>query len=294
MTPPPPPGVLYLVATPIGNLEDLTYRAARVLREVDLIACEDTRHSRILLDHYGIRRPTLSYYRENEAARSAEILRRLRGGENVALVSDAGTPLLSDPGARLVAEAVAAGLRVVPLPGPSAALAALTASGILDASGRGGEPVLLLGFFPQRAGLRRRQIQAWAAWPGVLVAFEAPHRLLATLADLAEALGPARRLVLARELTKLHEEFLRGTATELLAVLRERAARSPAAQHDPGGAGLRGEFTLVVAPPPAPAELPHALPPPALSRAELKRRAREAGLDRSELYRRLQQGKIKH
>ncbi|HVA62126.1 MAG TPA: 16S rRNA (cytidine(1402)-2'-O)-methyltransferase [Terriglobales bacterium] len=271
------PGVLYIVATPIGNLEDLTHRAARVLGEVELIACEDTRHSRKLLDHYGIHRPLVSYYRENEATRGEELLRRLQAGDNVALVSDAGTPLLSDPGARLVARAVAAGIRVVPLPGASAPLAALMACGIW---GEAGEPVAFLGFPPARAGARRTWLAPWRSWPGALVLFESPHRLPASLAALEEVLGPERPLVVARELTKLHEEFQRGTVASLAVLFQDRAQASP----------LRGECTMVVGPAPASAPpLAPAPPPPEMTRAQLKQWARAQGWSRSEAYRRLQQ-----
>ena len=268
MTPGVSPGTLYVVATPIGNLEDITYRAVRVLAEVDCIACEDTRHSRKLLEHYDIRRPTVSYYRENEAARGAELVARLQAGESIALITDAGTPMLSDPGQRLVERALAAGIRVVPLPGPSAALAGLMASGM-------GEPVAIAGFLPPRSGERRRRLEQLAPWPGALVLFESPHRLAASLADIEEILGGARPLHLARELTKVHEEILHGTVADLRARL---AGREP-----------RGEFTLVLGPAPAAAPASSRPAPVAASRAELKRLARESGLSRSELYRRLQQ-----
>jgi 16S rRNA (cytidine1402-2'-O)-methyltransferase len=265
------PGTLYLVASPIGNLEDLTRRAERVLREVALIACEDTRHSRTLLQHYGIERPTVSYHRLNEASRLASLLARLHAGDDVALLSDAGAPVLSDPGARLVAAAAAAGVPVVPLPGPSAALTALMGAGVE-------EPAALLGFVPARAGERRRWLQAWAAWPGSLVVFEAPHRLEAALADLEEVCGPSRPLVVARELTKQHEEFLRGTVA---------SARAHFAAHPP-----RGEFTLVLGPASAPAPAPADDAPPAeLTRAQLKQWARARGLSRSEAYRRWQRAR---
>ncbi|MGH9417537.1 MAG: 16S rRNA (cytidine(1402)-2'-O)-methyltransferase [Terriglobales bacterium] len=238
-------GTLYLVATPIGNLGDLTHRAVEVLKQADVIACEDTRHSRTLLDHYGILRPAqgaapklVSYYRQNEAARTQELLARLRAGEAVALLSDAGTPLVADPGARLVEAAVAAGIAVVPVPGPSAALAALTASGLWGP----GEAAALLGFPPHRAGERRRWLERWQAWPALLVLFESPHRIEATVADLETVFGPARALALARELTKLHEEFIRGTVAEV----RTRLAQQPP----------RGEYTLVIAAPPPPPRPP--------------------------------------
>ncbi|HXF81159.1 MAG TPA: 16S rRNA (cytidine(1402)-2'-O)-methyltransferase [bacterium] len=218
-------GTLYLVATPIGNLEDLTFRARRILAEVDLIACEDTRRTRRLLDHYGIATPTLSFHEHNEASRGAALLARLRRGERIALVSDAGTPLLSDPGFTLVREAIAGGIPVVPIPGPSAALAALIASGLPT------DRFLFLGFLPRRAGERRRALAAVAGLPFTLVLFEAPHRVAALLEDIRETLGD-RRIALGRELTKTFEEIVRGRPDELLAHLRA---------HPP-----RGEFTLVV------------------------------------------------
>ncbi|MGH9475615.1 MAG: 16S rRNA (cytidine(1402)-2'-O)-methyltransferase [Terriglobales bacterium] len=263
-------GTLYVVATPIGNLEDITQRALRVLGEVDVIACEDTRHSSKLLGHYGIAKPLVSYYREKEAGRAAALLERLQAGENIALISDAGAPLLSDPGARLVAQAAAAGVRVVPVPGPSAPIAALMAAGAA-----GETPVVLAGFLPARAGERRRRLQELGAWRGSVVMFEAPHRLLAALADMEELWSGARPLVAARELTKLHEEFVRGTVA---------SARQHFAEHPP-----RGEFTLVAGAPVSAEPSASAAPPPC-DRAALKRWARAQGLSRSEAYRRLQSG----
>ncbi|MGH9488661.1 MAG: 16S rRNA (cytidine(1402)-2'-O)-methyltransferase [Terriglobales bacterium] len=265
-------GILYVVATPIGNLEDLTLRALRILREVDVIACEDTRHSGKLLVHYGIERPTLSYYRQHEAERTALLLRRLEAGENVALITDAGTPLVSDPGARLVRGAAAAGVRVIPVPGPSAPLTALMVAGLAAAEE---EAVALLGFLPARSGARRRKLEQVCDWPGALIMLEAPHRLTAALADMDEIWGPQRALVVARELTKLHEELLRGTVA---------SARAHFAAHAP-----RGEFTLIAG---APASGVNSaiVPPPRLSRAALKAYARQQGLSRSEAWRRLQAG----
>jgi len=265
-------GTLYVVATPIGNLEDLTHRALRVLGEADLIACEDTRHSRILLAHYGIQRPLLSYHRHNEAARGAQILERLAAGQNVALISDAGAPLLADPGARLVREALDAGLPVIPVPGASAAITALMASATEP-------PVLLLGFLPARASERRRALQDWAPLPASLLLYEAPHRLLAALADMAELLGRERPLVVARELTKRFEQVLRGTVA---------SAQAHFQAHPP-----KGEFTLILGPgpmSPVPAE-----PAGPMTRDELKAWARAQGLSRSQAYRRWQQlqGRIK-
>ena len=219
-------GVLYLVATPIGNLEDITYRAARILAEADLIACEDTRQTRKLLDHLGIHRPTISYHEHNEAERALELVRRIEDGEHVALVSDAGAPLISDPGFRLVREALDHGIPVVPIPGPSALLTALAASG-LETDG-----FCFLGFLPPKGARRREAIERIQGTGSTVVLYEAPHRVLATLADLAEALGD-RPVVAAREMTKLHEEFLRGTAASIRADLAGRPA-------------VKGEFTLVI------------------------------------------------
>ncbi|MDQ7843632.1 MAG: 16S rRNA (cytidine(1402)-2'-O)-methyltransferase [Armatimonadota bacterium] len=219
-------GTLYLVATPIGNLEDLTFRARRVLAEVDLIACEDTRRTRRLLTHYGITTPTVSFHEHNEEARSAELVRRLRRGEHVALVSDAGTPALSDPGYRLIRAAASAGLTIVPVPGASAVLAALTVSALPT------DRFTFLGFLPRRSGERRRALAAVRTLPWTLVLYEAPHRLTAALEDIALVLGN-RRVALARELTKKFEEVFRGTVAEALDHLRA---------HPP-----QGEFTIVVA-----------------------------------------------
>ena len=219
------PGTLYLVATPIGNLEDLTYRARRILAEVDLIACEDTRHTRHMLTHYGITTPTVSFHEHNEAARTSELLQRLQRGEDVALVSDAGTPAVSDPGYPLVREAAAAGISVVSVPGPSAVMAALTVSGLPP------DRFIFLGFLPRRSGERRRALEAAAALPWTLVFFEAPHRITAVLEDIEAVLGD-RRVALARELTKKFEEVFRGTVADALGHLRAHAPR--------------GEFTIVV------------------------------------------------
>jgi len=222
-------GILYLVSTPIGNLEDITFRAVRVLREADLIACEDTRQTRKLLDHYGISKPTVSYHEHNEAARAAELTSKLQAGSTVALVSDAGTPLISDPGYRLVQSAIAAGVSVVPIPGPSAALSALAASGLPTDSFR------FCGFLPPRQTQRRKMLEDLRAEGCTLMFYEAPHRVLETLADIAAVLGE-RTVVVARELTKLHEEFLRGTAESIRQIL---AARS----------SVKGEITVVIGKP---------------------------------------------
>jgi len=224
---------VYVVATPIGNLEDLSPRAVRVLREVAVIACEDTRHTAILCRHFGIETPRVSLHAHNEARRVPELLARLERGESLALVSDAGTPLVSDPGERLVRAALEAGFAVVPVPGASAVLAALVASGFAP------RPFAFAGFLPRRGAERARELEALARFPGALVLFEAPNRAAATLADLRAALGP-RRVALARELTKRHETVLRGVLGEL--ELHE----------------LRGELAIVVEGPPPGAGEPEA------------------------------------
>lgn len=219
-------GRLYVVATPIGNLEDITYRAVRVLGEADLIACEDTRQTRKLLDHYGIRKPTISYHEHNETGRSAELAGRLCAGETIALVSDAGVPLISDPGYRLVRAALESGIPVEPVPGASAVLAALSASGLpTDAFHFG-------GFLPPKAGQRARVLKSLADETATLVFYEAPHRILEALETIEQTLG-SRPVVVARELTKLHEEFVRGAASEVRA---ELAARDV----------VKGEITLLI------------------------------------------------
>lgn len=212
-----PPGTLYVVATPIGNLEDITLRALRVLREVELIAAEDTRRTRKLLTHFEIKTPCLSYYRENEARRAEELLRQLTEGRSVALVSDAGTPGIADPGARLVNRAREAGVAVVPLPGASALAA------FLSIAGQTGASHLFLGFLPGRAGERRKLLQSLAAEIHPLIFYESPHRLLKSLADALAVLGD-RRVVMARELTKIHEEVLTGSLAATLAELQQRRA----------------------------------------------------------------------
>jgi 16S rRNA (cytidine1402-2'-O)-methyltransferase len=222
-------GTLFLVATPIGNLEDITFRAVRTLKEVDLIACEDTRHTRRLLDHYGVDKPTISYHEHNERERVESLIHRLEEGMNIAVVSDAGTPLISDPGYRLVSAAADAGIRIVPVPGPSAILAALTASGLPTDS------FFFGGFVSQKQGARRKMLESLATLDCTLVFYEAPHRILETLQDIAEIYGD-REIVLTRELTKLHEEFLRGTALALFRNLQERES-------------VKGEITLIIGKP---------------------------------------------
>ena len=219
-------GVIYLVATPIGNLEDITLRALRTLREVDLVACEDTRRTGRLLRHFEIDKPLLGYRDHNEAARAAELIRRAQGGESIAVVCDAGTPGISDPGFRVARTAVEAGVRVAPIPGASAALAALTASGLPTDRFR------FEGFLPPRKAKRRAALEALRAETATVVLYEAPHRIVDALRDVAAVLG-ARTLVLARELTKLHEEYLRGTAEELAAECAGRPA-------------VKGEIVLLI------------------------------------------------
>jgi 16S rRNA (cytidine1402-2'-O)-methyltransferase len=201
-------GTLYIVATPIGNLEDITLRALRVLKEVDLIACEDTRHTRKLLAHYQISKPAISYHEHNERQRAAELVRKLEAGKNIALVSDAGTPLISDPGFRIVRGAIERGIRVVPIPGPAALIAALSASG-LPAS-----EFTFAGFLPPKRTARKARLRELASIESTLVFYEAPHRIRETVRDLRDVLGD-RRCVVARELTKLHEEFIRGRLSEV-------------------------------------------------------------------------------
>jgi 16S rRNA (cytidine1402-2'-O)-methyltransferase len=219
-------GILYIVATPIGNLEDITYRALRVLREVDLIACEDTRHTRRLLDYYGVDKPAISYHEHNEITRSEEFISRLREGQSIALVSDAGTPLISDPGYRVVAKAAEAGISVVPVPGPSAIIAALAASGLPT------DRFYFGGFLPAKASQRRKALLAIAGLDCTVAFYEAPHRILEAMEDIEAAL-PGRQVVVARELTKMHEEFLRGSVVQVLAALRERQA-------------VKGEITVLI------------------------------------------------
>ena len=218
---------LYLVSTPIGHLGDLTHRAADVLGRVDVIYAEDTRRTRVLLRHYEVPTRCVSYREHNEAARAAEARKWWAEGKSIALVADAGTPLVSDPGLRLVRAAIDAGARVVPVPGPSAVLAALVASGLEP------EPFTYLGFLPRAGAARAERLASLRSLPHSAVFFESPQRLARTLADLVEALGGARRVVVARELTKLHEEFFRGTLAEAAAYY--------------GGRSVRGEVVVCLA-----------------------------------------------
>src|SRR5258708_6268703 len=216
--PPLMPGTLCLVATPIGNLEDITLRALRTLKECDVVAAEDTRRTGQLLKHFGIARPMVSYFQFNEARRSEEILERLKRGEKVALVTDAGSPGISDPGERVVRAARAAGLRVEAVPGPCALVAALTASGLNT------DEFHFIGFLPHKSGQRRRQLEGLKGFAGTLVLYESPYRIEKLLGELVEVF-PEREVVLARELTKKLEEFLRGTPGRLLELAKQRAVK---------------------------------------------------------------------
>ncbi len=277
-------GTLYLVGTPIGNLEDITLRALRTLKEVDLIACEDTRHTMKLLDHYGIEKPTVSYHEHNELTRAAELVIHLERGDNIAMVSDAGMPGVSDPGYRLVALALRHHIRVVPIPGASAFLSALVASGLPTDSFHFG------GFLPAKEGARRTALEMIRPSPRTQIFYEAPHRVVDTLRDIVAVLGPERHIVIAREVTKLHEEFLRGRADSVLAQLDERG-------------DIRGEITLLI----GKAEDNAAVPPSTRNiakrirelmaagqldeKAALKQAAREFGLSKSATYREFQRDK---
>ena len=279
---------LYLVGTPIGNLEDITLRALRVLKEVDVIACEDTRQTQKLLNHYAIATRTTSYHEHNEITKSAELVKEMQEGANVALVTDAGMPGISDPGYRLISLAIRHRVPVVPIPGASAFLAALVASGLPTDSFR------FSGFLPAKRGERRAALEAVRSSPRTQLFYEAPHRIVETLTDVVEVLGEARHVVIAREVTKLHEEFLRGRAGEVLENLKAREA-------------VKGEITLLI----GKAEEGEAsvakgtLARPSVrqrveqimaedkvdEKAALKKVAKERGVSKSEAYRELQRSK---
>jgi len=271
-------GTLFLVATPIGNLEDITHRAVRLLGEVDLIACEDTRHTKKLLSHYGISTKTISYHEHNERERAAELIEQLRSGLNIALVTDAGMPSISDPGFRLTRAAIENDLLVVPVPGANALTTALVASGLPT------DDFFFGGFLPSRSGARRARLAELRSLAATLIFYEGPHRIAATLKDAFEILGE-REAVVARELTKLHEELARGRLSEL-------ATRFA----DPENA--RGEIVLIIdrtliagraqTGESSVGELVSQLEETGLDhRAALKKAARELGLSRDEAYRRL-------
>jgi 16S rRNA (cytidine1402-2'-O)-methyltransferase len=275
---------LYLVATPIGNLEDITLRAVRVLKEADVIACEDTRQTQKLLNYYGITTRTASYHEHNEMTRAAELVLDLEGGARVALVTDAGMPGISDPGFRLISLAIRHHIPVVPIPGASAFLAALVASGLPTDSFRFG------GFLPPKSGQRRQMLESIKASPRTQVFYEAPHRVKEAVEEVVEILGGERQLVIAREVTKIHEEFLRGRASEVLETLNARG-------------DIRGEITLLI----GKAEETERTVAAGVSvrqrlqqimaeekldgKAALKRIAKEMGVSKSEAYRELQRSK---
>lgn len=275
---------LYLVATPIGNLEDITLRALRILKEVDLIACEDTRQTQKLLNHYGIEKRTVSYHEHNEMTRAAELIVDVERGASIALVTDAGMPGISDPGFRLITLAIRHHVPVVPVPGATAFLAALVASGLPTDSFR------FSGFLPPKRGKRREVLENILGSPRTQVFYEAPHRLLETMEDIVQVLGLNRQVVIAREVTKLHEEFLRGRAGELLERLRERGE-------------IKGEITLLIgksedsiqsaaAKVGVRSRLKQIMTDEQVDeKAALKKVAKELGVSKSEAYRELQRSK---
>src|ERR1700681_814444 len=276
---------LYLVARPIGKLEDITVRALRVLKEADVIACEPTRQTQVLLSHYGIQTRTVAYHEHNEMTKAAEVVVDLESGAKIAMVTDAGMPGISDPGFRLIALAIPHHVPVVPIPGASAFLAALVASGLPTDSFR------FSGFLPAKSGQRRKLLESVRESPRTQVFYEAPHRLLETLSDVVEILGHDRYVVVAREVTKLHEEFLRGRAAEVLEQLKSRG-------------DVKGEITLLIA---KAEEGTVAAASEAISvaqrvrdimteekvdeKAALKKVAKERGIGKSEAYREWQRGK---
>src|ERR1700757_2030178 len=275
---------LYLVATPIGNLEDITLRALRVLKGVNLIACEDTRQTQKLLNHYGITTRTISYHEHNEMTRSAELVKEMQEGASVALVTDAGMPGISDPGFRLISLAIRHHVPVVPIPGASAFLAALVASGLPTDSFR------FSGFLPPKSGERRTLLESIATSPRTQVFYEAPHRVLESLEDIVEVLGPGRHIVIAREVTKVHEEFLRGRSAEIVETLKSRGE-------------VMGEITLLIAKAEQGARVGPSLPSirervdqimsedKVDEKAALKKVAKEMGVSKSEAYRQLQRSR---
>jgi 16S rRNA (cytidine1402-2'-O)-methyltransferase len=273
------PGTLYLISTPIGNLEDITHRAVRLLGQVDLIACEDTRHTRKLLNHYGLNTRTISYYEHNERERAAQLLKLIESGSDVAIVSDAGTPGISDPGFRLTQLAIEGGARVVPVPGPSALITALVASGLPT------DEFFFGGFLPARSGARRTRLKQVADMRATLIFYEAPHRIAAALRDAREVLGE-RTAVVARELTKIHEEIARGRLSELAARFSSTEARGEMVliiDRDVIQEGTQDETKA-----PSIRNLVEALENEGMDhRAALKKAARELGLTRDEAYRRL-------
>jgi len=268
---------LYLVGTPIGNLEDITLRAIRILKQADLIACEDTRQTQKLLNHYGIETRTISYHEHNEASRAAELVEQLAHGARIAVVTDAGMPGISDPGFRLLSLAIERGVPVVPIPGPSAFVSALVASGLPM------EPFSFRGFLSPKSGARRRELEQLRNSLQTEIFYEAPHRIQAALEDVVATLGRRRRVVVGRELTKIHEEFLRGTAAEVLDTVKNRRE-------------IKGEMVLLIGPA---AEEETQAPLVSLGervqqlmreekvdeKAALKKAAKERGISKSAAYR---------
>ncbi|MBW8747806.1 MAG: 16S rRNA (cytidine(1402)-2'-O)-methyltransferase [Acidobacteria bacterium] len=287
MTEPAPlaPG-LYLVATPIGNLEDITLRALRVLQSVDRIACEDTRQTQKLLNHFQIQKPTISYHQHNERSRSDELVAALQSGQRIAIVSDAGTPGIADPGVEVVAAAIAAGIPVYPIPGANAAISALIASGLST------ERFTFHGFLPPKAGQRRTRLESLVLDGTTHIFYEAPHRIVETLEDVTAVFGAQHPIALARELTKLHEEHLRGSASEVLEALKARDA-------------IRGEFVLLLGGEPPAEEAVQAAPASIAASVDalmkqglsekdaLKQVARDRDLGKSEVYRQWQREKTR-
>lgn len=271
---------LYLVGTPIGNLEDITLRAIRVLKQADLIACEDTRQTQKLLNHFGITTPTISYHEHNEAARAAELIEKLVQGTRIAVVSDAGMPGISDPGFRLVSLAIKRGVPVVPIPGPAAFVTALIASGLPA------ESFSFRGFLSPKSAARRKELEEIRNSAATEIFYEAPHRILAALEDVVTALGPRRQIVVARELTKIHEEFLRGTTAQVLEIVKSRG-------------DMKGEIVLMIGPA---EEEQNQAPTQSIGKrveqlmreenldekAALKKVAKERGISKSAAYRELQ------
>ena len=271
---------LYVVATPIGNLEDITLRALRILKEVDLIACEDTRHTQKLLNHYGITTRTVSYHEHNEASRAEELVEQLKKGSRIALVTDAGMPGISDPGYRVIASAVEHEIAVVPIPGASAFVAALAASGLPTDSFE------FHGFLPAKPGQRRQVLEGIRSSKQTHLFYEAPHRLEETVADITEIFGPGRYIVIAREITKIHESFIRGLSGDILQKLKQNTE-------------IRGEITLLIG---KAEESQEAIPITSIrdrikqvmaaehvdEKAALKKVAKERGLSKSEAYRQMQ------
>jgi len=271
---------LYVVATPIGNLEDITLRALRILKEVDLIACEDTRHTQKLLNHYGITTRTVSYHEHNEASRAEELVEQLKKGSRIALVTDAGMPGISDPGYRVIASAVEHEIAVVPIPGASAFVAALAASGLPTDSFE------FHGFLPAKPGQRRQVLEGIRSSKQTHLFYEAPRRLEATVEDITEIFGPGRYIVIAREITKIHESFIRGLSGDILQKLKQNTE-------------IRGEITLLIG---KAEESQEAIPITSIrdrikqvmaaehvdEKAALKKVAKERGLSKSEAYRQMQ------